>query len=244
VISQANRGVCAARNLGVASTSAEFLVFTDHDDRLLPTALETGLQAFAEHPECAFVYGNSVSIDEEGHRLAHGCHGPSMHTSYERLLAGDALVPPGCAMFRRSSVEAVGGFLEGTFPSEDYDLYLRASRESPVYCHNREVVEYRRHAGNASRNATRQLRGTLATLDRQRPYVVGNATLERALAQGRAHWGRVFAPAMAFEAMDHLRAGNLAEGARIVALTLRSDPRSVMAMLRHFFRRSIERLQS
>ena len=80
-----------------------------------------------------------------------------------------------------------------------------------------------------------------AVLDYHLPLVAGDTRLERAIAEGRAHWGRVFGPAMAFEAMDALRAGELAEGGRILATTLRVDARSVGRMLGHFAGRALGR---
>jgi hypothetical protein len=154
------------------------------------------------------------------------------------------MVPPGCAMFRRRAVEAAGGFREGSFPAEDYDLYLRVLRHAPVHCHNREVVEYRKHASNASRYSYRQLGAVNAVLDYHAPLVAGDTRLERAIAAGRAHWGRVFGPAMAFEAMEALRAGDVADGARILATTLRVDARSVAQMLGHFAGRALGRARS
>jgi glycosyltransferase involved in cell wall biosynthesis len=239
VMQQENRGVCSARNTGLAHTSGDLVVFTDHDDRLKPEALEIGLAALEAHPQCGFVYGYCSVIDERGQPVRQEPRADVVDASYERMLAGHTLVPPGCAVFRRGIVEAVGGFREGGFLAEDYDLYLRVLRLAPAHCHNREVVEYRSHGGNASRYSYRQLGGVNAALDHQQALVAGDARLERAIAEGRAHWGRVFAPGMAFEAMEALRNGDLSAGARILAKTLRADPASVARMLRHFVIRAL-----
>jgi glycosyltransferase involved in cell wall biosynthesis len=234
VIPMPNRGPCAARNTGIAAAEGDRLLFSDHDDRLLPDAIEIGLRELEARPDHGFVYGYSAPIDELGDRLPQGPRVPVTAAGYGRMLEGDVLVPPGCALFRRRFVEAAGGFREGSFPAEDYDLYLRVARIAPVYCHNREVVEYRCHAGNASRQSYRQLRAALAVLEEQLPLVQGDPLLERSIAKGRAHWARVFAPSMAFESIDAIRNGELRVGLRILATTLAADPRSVLAMLRHF----------
>src|ERR1700734_3040068 len=57
LIRQDNRGPSAARNTGLQRCKTSHLVFLDADDRLLPTALETGLRCFTGRSDCAFVYG-------------------------------------------------------------------------------------------------------------------------------------------------------------------------------------------
>src|SRR5918997_500688 len=52
-IRQENQGLAGARNAGIRRSNGSFLVFLDADDRLLPRALEAGLKALKEHPECA-----------------------------------------------------------------------------------------------------------------------------------------------------------------------------------------------
>src|ERR1700728_2917065 len=41
---QTNRGISAARNTGVVRGRGEYVQFLDHDDRLLPTAIEVGVK--------------------------------------------------------------------------------------------------------------------------------------------------------------------------------------------------------
>lgn len=50
-------GLAAARNLGIRATNGDFLVFLDAEDRLPTRALEAGLRALEQHPECAAALG-------------------------------------------------------------------------------------------------------------------------------------------------------------------------------------------
>src|ERR687885_795015 len=59
-IRQNNQGVAAARNTGIRESNGSYLVFLDADDRLLPEALEVGLEQLKVHPECAFVSGQHL----------------------------------------------------------------------------------------------------------------------------------------------------------------------------------------
>ena len=69
-IRQDNSGLAAARNTGLRRSRGDLLVFLDADDRLVPQALEAGLDDFAAHPECAFVFGAFRRIDATGKPLA------------------------------------------------------------------------------------------------------------------------------------------------------------------------------
>ncbi len=237
LIRQSNRGVSLARNRGLAEATGEFVVFHDADDRLLPSAIEIGIRALQARPECGFVYGFSRTIFED-RAPVDSPRSQVTDASYLRTLEGDTLVPPGCAMFRRTAVESVGGFRDGMFPTEDYDLYLRISRENPIHCHNQTVVEYRMHGGNATNmSSSRALRAALRVLEDQRAFVRGRPELERALELGRAHWGRVFGAGVAFEAIEQLRSGQLRSAIGTLALALRWHARGFVTVARHFARR-------
>src|SRR6476469_5498897 len=58
VIRQANAGVAAARNAGLARARTPLVLFLDADDRLPPGALDLMRSALAEHPGAAFAYGH------------------------------------------------------------------------------------------------------------------------------------------------------------------------------------------
>jgi len=242
VIAQTNRGASLARNRGIAEARGEYLVFLDHDDRLLPEALEIGARALDEHAEAGFVYGFHKAIDPEGRPIPEPPIAPVAEASYRRTLEGDTLVPPGCAMFRRSLIESIGGFRDGTFPTEDYDLYLRAGRVAPIHCHNRFVVEYRVHPNNASAaSSSRGLRAAHAALEAQREFVRGQPELERAIEIGKRHWGHIFGPGIAFEAVERLRRGQVARALDGFALALRWHPQGLADVARHYARRATGR---
>lgn len=232
VVEQANQGVGAARNAGLRVATGDFLLFLDADDRLLPHTIETGLAAFAAHPAAGFVYGASRVIGPDGAVLPRPPRPPLAEASYQTLLRGDGIVPPSCALFRRSAVEEVGGFRQECFPTDDYDFYLRIARRHPIHCHNEVVTEYRRHGSNLSgNNPTRMLRSVFATLEAQRPDLAGDAALEAALERGRAHWAGVFAPALPYELRGHLRRGRIGPALDTLALLLRHHPRGLAKLL-------------
>src|SRR5215212_2774004 len=68
-IRQENQGLAGARNTGIRESKGEYLVFLDADDRLLPEALEVGVNNLKAHPECAFVSGLHQAIAADGSPL-------------------------------------------------------------------------------------------------------------------------------------------------------------------------------
>lgn len=242
LLRQANLGVSEARNHGLRETTSEAVVFHDADDRLLPHALEIGVRELEKHPDCAFVYGFNRAIGPDGVLLERDEPLRVEDASYARMLEGSGLVPPSSAIFRRSAVEAVGGFRRAQALAEDYELYLRVARRFPIHCHNEVVVEYRRHSANASAlSPSSTLRSLLHTLDAERAAVAGRADLQASLERGRRHWAGVFGQGVAFELVEQLRRGQLARALSTLALALRHHPRGLVEVADHYRGRLVGR---
>src|SRR6059058_727746 len=142
-IYQENAGPAAARNAGVEAGRGKYLVFLDADDRLLPEALEIGVDCLRQHPECAFASGHSRFITADGSFLSKSEQPYITRDHYLELLRGNYIWCPGSVIYRRSVFEIVKGFDTSLGPGADYDLYFRITRKSPVFCHNHFVAGYR-----------------------------------------------------------------------------------------------------
>ncbi len=210
LISQERQGVSAARNRGLEAARGAYIVFHDADDRLLPWAVETGVAALEQHPDVVFAYG-SMRFIGRGQQWARESSREINDAGYARFLAGDAFYPPGCAIFRKDAVEAVGGFRVGMALAEDYEFYLRVSRKFPVVSHNKTVVEYRVHDANvAGRLAkARLLRVILDLLEAQAPLIAGDPVLEKAARRGRLEWKRTFSRGICREVLYRAAHGRL-----------------------------------
>ncbi len=122
---QPNRGIAAARNVGIALARGPWLAFLDSDDMWLPGKIRKQLHALtaagAQLCFCAHV------------RRSHGetagpfpCPLPKdSHDVMRQLLAsGDSICTPSVVV-DRAAVEAVGGFDETLVVAEDKDLWFR-----------------------------------------------------------------------------------------------------------------------
>ncbi len=196
-VRQPNRGVSEARNLGIRSSTGSFLVFLDADDRLLPRALEIGLDCFDRHPEVAFVSGRFRFIAADGatlyERQGHGVEADH----YAEMLRRNYIAALSATMCRRSVFESIAAFDPRFSIAADYDFYLRVLREFPAKCHDGEVAEYRRHGLGISANSAEMLREALAALRAQRPHLGGDPHLIRAYRDGVRYWKALAANLMA-----------------------------------------------
>ena len=183
-----NKGVSAARNYGFENSSADYVIFLDSDDRLLPDAVEKHLGVFQRYPEVALAFGPVRIIDGSGQVIspAHVCR---PRDNYFLMLLGSNPIPcPGAAMIRRDPFINVGMFDVSYRNADDYHLYLRLSRTYLFRRHDSCVVEYRKHGAGKSQNKVKMISSVMAALDHMEGQYELAPKEVRALRNGRARW--------------------------------------------------------
>jgi glycosyltransferase involved in cell wall biosynthesis len=185
---QANQGLAAARNAGLQHSRGEYIVFLDADDRLLPEALGTGLEAFEAHPDCALVAGHYRLIGVEGGVLEEMAPRPMTGEHYRELLQRNFIRTPAAVMYRCAIFASVKPFDTTVNACADYDLYLRITRQFPIYWHGQIIAEYRQHAANMTRNPALMLKSVLHVLRSQWKEVSRNAEYKKAYKVGWKVW--------------------------------------------------------
>ncbi|HEV7683233.1 MAG TPA: glycosyltransferase [Pyrinomonadaceae bacterium] len=175
---QANQGIAPARNAGLLASRGEFLVFLDADDRLLPDALTLGIALLKANPECAFVSGQWELISKNGKSLPSPPINCIQSDHYRAFLHSNYVGTVGQVMFRRSILEAANGFDTSVPGCDDFELYLRLTRSYPVQCHDKVVLQHRRHGSNTSGKRDMMLQSALRIYQAQAPHVQGRPELE------------------------------------------------------------------
>lgn len=190
LIRQKNLGLAAARNTGLRESNGEFIIFLDSDDRLLPKALEIGVNSLRENPECAFVSGFCRQIDVDGNLLPI-IKQPTIKDGsdhYEAFLRNNYIWTPANIMFRHDIFNQISDFDVSISPTADYDLYLRIARQFSVHQHGEVVSEYRQHKASMSSNYLLMLRHILKVFEAQKEFVENNADYRKAINKGRRYY--------------------------------------------------------
>lgn len=231
---QPQSGVSAARNLGIQESQGDYLLFLDHDDRLLPKALELGVHWLTTYPESGFVFGLCRNIDIHG-LPSQGSYRavlerPYTGEVYPNLLRGESIHPPARQIYQRRVVEAIGGFDPNLTVAEDYDFCLRAAARFPGYCHNEVIAEYREHDVSASSTArpSHHLHSTLQVFRKQQPWIQGKPDYEAAYKAGKQHWCHIYGPYIVYDIAFYLKAGRLTSALTALYLLLRYYPQGVL----------------
>lgn len=163
-----NRGLPAARNLGIASSDSPFIALLDSDDAWYPNKLARQLELMSEHADAALVHACSDLLfgeDMSGLRRVppqdRGSNQLSQHDACVRMMRSN-FVGVNTVMFRRAEGERVG-FFDGSFRSlEDKELWIRMLLAGQRFVHIPETLAiYRIHATNMSKDVAKMLDGRM-----------------------------------------------------------------------------------
>jgi glycosyltransferase involved in cell wall biosynthesis len=156
LIRQENRGVAAARNAAIAAASGEFIAPIDADDLWHPKKIERQVRRFQEcPPDTGMVYCWWAWIDAEGRVLDRSPRWRMEGSVHRDLAQVNFTGPTSLPLYRRSSVEAAGGYdatlrAAGCQGCEDWDLALRIAERHPLAVVPAVLVSYRRRPDSMS----------------------------------------------------------------------------------------------
>ncbi len=141
-----NGGIVAASNSALEHARGAFVALLDHDDLLVPHALDRVVAALSANPEADYLYTDEDKIDETG-RHYDVFRKPDW--SPERFRG--QMYTSHLSVLRTSLVREVGGFRPGFEGSQDHDLVLRVTERARQVLHVPEVLyHWRAHSGSTA----------------------------------------------------------------------------------------------
>jgi len=212
-----NSGPTRARNVGVEASGSEWIAFCDSDDLWHPEKLAAQVHICEKMPDLQYCFTNFKTVadgawsvetkfdtsppgywDMPRRELGNGSFAVTV-SMFDRLLCHQPIFPS-TVLIKRALIDRVGGWDEalGRLLSEDLEFTLRCVVRPPVGVVSQPLVGIRKHVGNISGNALRQIMAEVEILRYVREH--HPAAKEHArLIEDEVIRRRTIAAALAFE---------------------------------------------
>lgn len=231
-----NGGQCRARNTGLEALdpAIPFVMFLDGDDLYAPGAFRRLVAVLEPRPDAVGAFGLAEYVDTAGAELQPGRHSerqrdrrtwlgrgfrplaPGLDSTFEDMIAYNPAWPPSVALCRAAVVRSVGGFDPAMVIREDWDLFVRMARSGPFAMLDEQVVWYRRHDANLSRD--RVIGDRVHAAAALKIFESGENSPEQRSLLRHLHRRQLLAAArqMVHRALDARRAGEIGNALRIM----------------------------
>ncbi len=125
ILREKNGHICKASNSALELAKGEYVALLDHDDYLWPNALYENVKLINEHSDAKFIYSDEDKLNETGRKHEDPFFKPDWSPEFLRSINYITHF----AVLDRQLVNKVGGFRPGYEGAQDWDLFLRVSRE-------------------------------------------------------------------------------------------------------------------
>ena len=237
LIRQANSGVSAARNRGLATIDGAAVLFLDGDDWLAPDALARLAATLQDNPDAVAAYGSYCFVSEDGTRRLDSKSGPFPSGDIlPRLLVQNLFANGGHLLIRAAAVRRQVGFRSDIRYGEDWEFWCRIAALGPfaVVPGGDPLLFVRRRGGSAVHRLANQPRAfepcmaaIFADPGLRKRFGVERLAALRAQAEAENRWiiGR-----------ELIRHGRRAEGKRWLRRSLLRRPslrRAILLLAAH-----------
>lgn len=162
-----NKGLAAARNIGIAATRSKYIAYLDDDDIFYPGHLET-LTTFLENSAYSIAYTDAHRVQQVqreggGHKIIRKDTPRSIRFSRDQLFICN-IAPVLCFMHERECLEKAGLFDERLISHEDWDLWIRIALDYEFKHVTNVTAEFRYRKDDVSMTNSK-LSGFLRTME-------------------------------------------------------------------------------
>ena len=161
-LSKPNEGICRTLNKGLELAKGKYVALLASDDMCMPDRIEKQLQLMEENANIGLVFSDHFFMRfNQITQLKATDYKPNIRkcfinniqnvNMYEKLLT-ENIIPALTVFVRKECFDKVGGF-DNNLWAEDYDMWLRISKEYPIAFIDEPLAYYRIHDSNLSHTA-------------------------------------------------------------------------------------------
>lgn len=150
VIAKPNTGLVDSLNTGIFQAQGQWIARLDADDLCEQTRLEQQLNYVRDHPQVVLLGSGFFEIDENGHVIKTQRY-PVKHNPLKKHLERcQRFFPHSSAFYQTATARQLGGYRPRIRRAEDWDFWLRLSKNGQLACLLEPLVRIRKHGSQIS----------------------------------------------------------------------------------------------
>jgi len=148
--SQSNKGVSAARNLGLQKAKGKFVLPVDADNKISSDFIEKAVNILQNQSQVKIVTCEIMLFGEK--------NGIKKYRKYKKTLLARKNIIDACALYRSADALKIGGYNEEIIGREDWEFWISMLKNGGEVYHLPEVGVYYRIRQHSKRVTDRRLK--------------------------------------------------------------------------------------
>jgi len=143
IFNRNNNGLTKSLNYGLKKCRGRFIARIDADDICMPNRLRQQLQFLNKHDDITLVGSNAILIGGSDEYLGSSVY-PSLNNDLvNRLINFQSIFPHSSIFFQKDDILNLGGYNENYYRAQDYELYLRLSKNHKIATIQKSLISLR-----------------------------------------------------------------------------------------------------
>lgn len=168
-----NMGACVARNTGLEMANGQLIAFLDDDDEYLPERIEKMVPYFKENVVLVYSNARIINYKKKDFSTTYFDTGRQYQGNvYSKIMENNFVGSTSVAMLKTEKLRQVGGFDPEMPAFQDWDVWIRMSKEGDFAYTEEPLVNYYIYEGERITNNTAKRLAALHRLnEKNKEYI-------------------------------------------------------------------------